>query len=59
LTPGTRAGIDRAGSPFSAELRRSKQRNSALGRAEIVGATPEQAQDIVATLLTASLTQRS
>ena len=95
MAPGWRAA--RLHEPFSAELRRSKQRNSALGKAEIeavfapelrrlggqtrieltialvgvgfwpfweslrtdVGASPEQARDIVARLLTASLTQRS
>ena len=95
MAPGWRAA--RLHEPFSAELRRSKQRNSALGKAEIeaafapelrrldgqrriqltgalvgvgfwpfweslrtdVGASPEQAQDIVAALLTASLSQRS
>jgi len=93
MAPGWRAA--RLHEPFSAELRRSKQRNSALGKAEIeavfapelgrlsgqrriqlisalvgvgfwpfweslrtdAGASPEQAQDIVATLLTASLTR--
>ena len=93
MAPGWRAA--RLHEPFSAELRRSKQRNNALGKAEIeavfapelrplvgqqriqltgalvgvgfwpfweslrtdVGATPEQAQEIVATLLTASLTK--
>jgi TetR/AcrR family transcriptional regulator, regulator of autoinduction and epiphytic fitness len=93
MAPGWRAA--RLHEPFSAELRRSKQRNSALGKAEIeavfapelrplvgqrriqlisalvgVGfwpfweslrtdadASPEQAQDIVAKLLTASLTR--
>jgi TetR/AcrR family transcriptional regulator, regulator of autoinduction and epiphytic fitness len=92
MAPGWRAA--RLHEPFSAELRRSKQRNSALGKAEIeavfapelgrltgrrqiqltsslvgvgfwpfweslrtdVGASPEQAQDIVAALFTASLT---
>lgn len=94
MAPGWRAA--RLHEPFSAELRRSKQRNNALGKAEIeavfapelrrldaqrriqltgglvgvafwpfweslrtdVGASPGQAQDIVATLLTASLAQR-
>jgi len=94
MAPGWRAA--RLHEPFSAELRRSKQRNSALGKAEIeavfapelrrlggqtrieltialvgvgfwpfweslrtdAGASPEQAQDIVAALLTASLAQR-
>ena len=93
MAPGWRAA--RLHEPFSAELRRSKQRNSALGKAEIeavfapelhrlagpqrvqltgalvgagfwpfweslrtdAGASPEQAQDIVATLFTASLTR--
>jgi len=93
MAPGWRAA--RLHEPFSAELRRSKQRNSALGKAEIeamfapelrrlagqhriqltsvlvgvgfwpfweslrtdAGASPEQAQDIVAALLTASLTK--
>ena len=92
MAPGWRAA--RLHEPFSAELRRSKQRNSAIGKAEIeavfapelrrlvgqrrtqltgtlvgvafwpfweslradAGASPEQAQEIVATLLTASLT---
>jgi TetR/AcrR family transcriptional regulator, regulator of autoinduction and epiphytic fitness len=93
MAPGWRAA--RLHEPFSAELRRSKQRNSALGKAEIeavfapelrrlagqrriqltsalvgvgfwpfweslrtdASASPEQAQDIVAKLLTASLTR--
>lgn len=93
MAPGWRAA--RLHEPFSAGLRRSKQRNTALGKAEIeavfapelrrlagqrraeltaalvgvgfwpfweslrtdAGAGPEQARDIVATLLTASLTQ--
>jgi TetR/AcrR family transcriptional regulator, regulator of autoinduction and epiphytic fitness len=92
MAPGWRAA--RLHEPFSAELRRSKQRMNALGKAEIeavfapellllvgqrriqltsalagvgfwqfweslrtdVGASPEQAQDIVASLFTASLT---
>ncbi len=92
MAPGWRAA--RLHEPFSAELRRSKQRMNALGKAEIeavfapelrrlvgqrriqltsaligvgfwpfweslrtdVGASPEQAQDIVAALFTASLT---
>lgn len=93
MAPGWRAA--RLHEPFSVELRRSKHRNNALGKAEIeavfapelrrladlpriqltgalvgicfwpfweslrtdVGVSPEQAQNIVATLLTASLTR--
>ena len=92
MAPGWRAA--RLHEPFSAELRRSRQRNNALGQAEIeavfapelrrlagqrrarltgalvgvgfwpfweslrtdAGASPEQAEEIVATLLTTSLT---
>jgi hypothetical protein len=91
MAPGWRAA--RLHEPFSAELRRSRQRNNALGKAEIeaafapelrrlagqrrirltgalvgvgfwpfweslrtdVGVSPEQAQDMVVTLLTAAL----